>query len=233
MNIVIPAAGAGKRFVEAGYSTPKPFIEINGKPMIQMVIDNISEPTDMVYVLMRTDHLQHAKGTELSKRDNVSFIMVDELTDGAACTVLKARGFIDNTTPLVIANSDQYVDYDRQAWRDKISACNGAIMTFYSNETKWSYAQTDDCGKIIRVAEKEVISEQATVGIYYFEMGNMFVDGAKSMMEKNIRVNEEFYVCPVYNELVQTYNMCTFEVSNMYGLGTPEDFENNHRRISH
>jgi NDP-sugar pyrophosphorylase family protein len=231
MNIVIPAAGAGKRFAEAGYQKPKPFIDTNGVPMIQRAIDNIAEPQDKVYVLMRTDHLMHVKGTDLAQRDNVCFIMVDELTEGAACTVLRARRFFSSSDPLLIANSDQLVEYDRKAWRGFLNSCDGAIMTFESDEPKWSYAQTDAGGRVTRVAEKEVISNKATVGVYYFGSGVMFAHGADRMMSKNIRVNGEFYVCPVYNEILGMHDIRTFDVHAMYGLGTPEDFEANAKRL--
>ncbi|MBS1722812.1 MAG: glycosyltransferase family 2 protein [Armatimonadetes bacterium] len=240
MNIVIPSAGAGRRFAEAGFAKPKPFIEIDGVPMIQKVVDNIAEPHDKVFILMRTDHLAYVKGTDLTKRDNVCFVMVDELTEGAACTVLRARGFIANSTPLLIANSDQIVQYDRQAWRESLHEAAGAIMTFHSDEPKWSYAQTDENGKVIRVAEKQVISDKATVGVYYFATGLMFVQNAQRMIDNNIRVNNEFYVCPVYNELishlkdtnaVDSFFVRTFGVDSMYGLGTPEDFAMNAGRL--
>lgn len=231
MNIVIPAAGAGRRFAEAGYEKPKPFIDTNGRPMIERVIDNIAEPGDRVYVLMRTDHLQHVKGTSLTVRDNVCFIMVDELTEGAACTVLRARGFIDNGEGLIIANSDQYVEYDRGEWRNLLGRVDGAIMTFPAQDRKWSYAATDEDGRVTRVAEKEVISERATVGIYYFCAGSLFAGAADRMMNKDIRVNNEFYVCPTYNEIVGQSMVRTFDVQAMYGLGTPEDFEANAGRL--
>lgn len=199
--------------------------------MIQRAIDNISEPQDKVYILMRTDHIAHVKGTELAQRSNVCFIMVDELTEGAACTVLKAKTFIDNDEPLIIANSDQYVEYDRQAWRSLLGSCDGAIMTFESDEPKWSYAQTDDDGRVTRVAEKQVISNKATVGVYYFGSGTTFVHGAEKMIRDDTRVNNEFYVCPVYNEVLSMNNIQTFDVRAMYGLGTPEDFEANAGRL--
>lgn len=231
MNIIIPAAGAGKRFVDAGYTVPKPFLPINGKPMVQIAIDNLSSPEDKIYLLMRSEHIVHAQGTELTQRDNVCFVMVDHLTEGAACTVLRAKGFIDNDEPLLIANSDQYVEYDKNAWKNAIHKYDGVIMTFHSNEDKWSYAETDETGKILRVAEKQVISPHATVGIYHYAQGGMFVEAAERMISNNERVNGEFYVCPTYNKMVAEYDIRTFDIKNMYGLGTPEDFEMNKGKV--
>lgn len=231
MNIIIPAAGAGKRFADAGYTVPKPFLPINGKPMVQLAVDNLAGPDDKIYLLMRSEHIAYAQGTELTQRNNVCFVMVDQLTEGAACTVLRAKGFIDNDEPLLIANSDQYVEYDKTAWRNAIGQYDGVIMTFYSNENKWSYAETDESGKILRVAEKQVISPHATVGIYHYAQGGMFVEAAERMIANNERVNGEFYVCPTYNELVSKHNIHIFDIKCMYGLGTPEDFEANKGKV--
>lgn len=231
MNIIIPAAGAGKRFVDAGYTVPKPFLPINGKPMVQIAIDNLSDENDKVYLLMRSEHIVYAQGTDLTQRNNVCFVMIDQLTEGAACTVLRAKKFIDNDEPLLIANSDQYIDYDRSTWVNFTREHDGTIMTFHSTENKWSYAETDEFGKILRVAEKQVISPHATVGVYHYAKGEMFVEAAERMISNNERVNGEFFVCPTYNWLVSQYDMRTFDIKNMYGLGTPEDFANNKDKV--
>lgn len=232
MNIVIPAAGAGKRFVDAGYTIPKPFLPINGKPMVQIAIDNLSDENDKVYLLMRSEHIAYAQGTDLTQRNNVCFVMIDQLTEGAACTVLRTKRFIDNDEPLLIANSDQYIEYDRNAWINSINKHDGVIMTFHSTENKWSYAETDESGKILRVAEKQVISPHATVGVYHYAKGGMFVEAAERMISNNERVNGEFYVCPAYNGLISQYDIRIFDIKNMYGLGTPEDFEMNKNEVA-
>lgn len=233
MNIVIPAAGVGSRFVQAGYQIPKPFIPIKGKPMLEWVIDNISTERDKVYILTRLDHLPYLRGTDLAFRDNICFIPVEKPTEGAACTVLRARQFIDNDEPLLIANSDQYVKYDRERWQALLNGSGkvfsqGVIMTFNSKDPKWSYAKVDKYGGMVsQVAEKQVISAHATVGIYYYFRGRLFCEGADRMIAGNTRVNGEFYVCPVFNELVDKYNINIFPVDSMYGLGTPEDLQAN------
>lgn len=227
MNIVIPAAGTGQRFVDAHYNTPKPFLPIYGKPMVQVAIDNLSDKNDKVYLLMRPEHIPYVKGTDLIHRNNVCFVMIDRLTEGAACTVLRAKKFIDNDEPLLIANSDQYIEYDRNAWVQSANQHDGVIMTFHATDKKWSYAETDDAGRVLRVAEKQVISPHATVGVYYYAKGSMFVNAAEAMISDNERVNGEFYVCPAYNRMVERYNIRTFDIQKMYGLGTPEDYEMN------
>jgi NDP-sugar pyrophosphorylase family protein len=231
MNIVIPAAGAGKRFTEAGYTIPKPFLPINGLPMIQVAIDNISNRFDKVYILMRSEHIKYAQGTDLTKRNNVCFVMIDELTEGAACTVLRAKQFINNSEPLLIANSDQFIEYNRDSWLQMIDNAEGAIMTFYADDNKWSYAETNSNGKVIRVAEKQVISNHASVGVYYYSRGDMFVRAAEEMISENERVNSEFYICPGYNKLVHNHDIRIFDIDAMYGLGTPEDYEMNKGKV--
>jgi len=232
MNVIIPAAGAGKRFVDAGYAIPKPFLPINGKPMVQIAIENLTDSSDKIYLLMQSKHIKYVQGTELASKDNVCFIMIDNLTEGAACTVLRAKQFIDNDEPLLIANSDQYIEYNRNAWVDSINKHDGMIMAFHSTENKWSYAETDESGKILRVAEKQVISTHATVGVYHYAKGGMFVEAAERMISNNERVNGEFFVCPAYNGLISQYDIRIFDIKNMYGLGTPEDYENNKNKVT-
>lgn len=226
MNIVIPMAGAGSRFAAAGYKAPKPFIPIQGKAMIEYVIENVGVPGAKYYLLARTEHFSHLSTTSLPERKDIAFIPIEQMTEGAACTVLRAQGFIDNDEPLILANSDQFIEYDHAAWQSFIACVDAAIMTFPATETKWSYS-LEEGGRVIRVAEKEVISEKATAGLYYFAKGRYFVDAAISMIAKNIRVNNEFYVCPTFNEIVAEKFVRNFDVDRMLGLGTPEDFEKN------
>jgi NDP-sugar pyrophosphorylase family protein len=145
--------------------------------------------------------------------------------------VLRAEGFIDNDEPLIIANSDQFVDYDRHKWQEFIKKVDAGIMTFPANEPRWSYSLEEN-GRVVRVAEKQVISDKATVGLYYFAKGKYFVKAAHEMILKNIRVNNEFYVCPTFNELVDEITVRNFDVRQMYGLGTPEDFCKNAELIA-
>lgn len=232
MNVVIPMAGSGRRFADAGFTVPKPLIEINGQPMIKLAVKSLNVNANFLF-LARREHIPQCQflvydnpallraGTKLTP----SFVPVDGLTEGAACTVLLAEPYIDNDKPLLIANSDQFVVYDALRFFYAARDYDGSILTFPADEKKWSYAAVDQNGIVTRVAEKEVISPHATVGVYYWKKGSDFVKYAKQMMEKNVRVNNEFYVCPVFNEAIADGKKFTiFPVEKMIGMGTPEDY---------
>ena len=231
VNVVIPAAGQGKRFAEVGYQHPKPLIDVEGRPMIELVLENF-RGVGRPIVLLQERHVEQYCADALLESlapDSVT-VGVDGLTEGAACTVLLAEPHIDNGNELVLANSDQVVDVSIAAFVQEMRDRNadGGILTFKSDEPKWSYARTDENGRVTEVAEKVVISDQATVGIYYFRHGSDFVRFAKQMIAKDIRVNGEFYVCPVFNQLIQAgRDVYVSEIaqSQMHGLGTPEDLE--------
>lgn len=234
INIVIPMAGEGSRFLNAGYSKPKPFIDVNGKPMIVRVMENLAYQSANYILIGRKEHL--AKEQELvdqiSSEYNATFIGIDKLTEGTACTVLFAREYINNDNPLLVANSDQIVDIEMTDYINDCSArkLDGSILTFQDKHLnpKWSFAKIDERNLVTEVQEKKVISKYATVGIYLFSKGRTFVDSAIDMIINNDRVNNEFYTCPVYNYAIQNNNkigIYNIEVETMHGLGTPEDLE--------
>ena len=195
INIVIPMAGAGKKFQEAGYAFPKPLIDIKGRTMIELVVSNL-RPKDehrFIFICQREHYEQYDLHNVLKRvaGSNFEVVQISGTTQGAACTALLSKRFIDNEDELMIANSDQYIeeninDFIKKARRDKHDGC---IMTFKSAHPKWSYARVDKKGTVIEVAEKKVISEHATAGVYYYKHGNQFVHGAETMIKKNIRKN--------------------------------------------
>ena len=227
MNVLIPMAGHGSRFVQAGYSFPKPLIEVHGKPMIQVVVDNLAVEANFIFVVQK----EHREKYNLDSMLNLitpgcKIVEVEGVTEGAACTTLLAKEFIDNNEPLVIANSDQFVEWNSLDFFYKMNEQNldAGIVSFHATHPKWSYAKTDENGFVTEVAEKNPISNIATVGIYYWKHGSDYVRFAEQMIENNIRVNKEFYVCPVFNEAIKAgLKIKTFDVPKMWGLGTPED----------
>ncbi|MDN5104880.1 glycosyltransferase family 2 protein [Aliarcobacter butzleri] len=232
MNIVIPMAGLGSRFSKAGYEKPKPFIDVDGKPMIVRVLENLSFPNARYILIARKEHIEKEKELvrQIENDFNATFISIDKLTEGTACTVLYARKYINNDEPLLIANSDQIVDINIF---DFINDCknrnlDGSILTFVDEykDPKWSFAKLDENNLVTEVKEKIVISEFATVGIYLYSRGRDFVDASIDMIIDNDRVNDEFYSCPTYNYAIKNgskIGIYNIEFEQMHGIGTPED----------
>jgi len=235
LNIVIPMAGAGSRFFNSGYSLPKPLIPVGNHTMIQVVINNLRPKANHRFIFIcQAEHIRaHNLSQRLSEWAPASIVLgVDGLTDGAASTVLAARSFINTQDPLMIANSDQWINADIDKYLESMIRLrlDGYIMTMNACDLKWSFVQLDKAGLVERVVEKEAVSDIATVGIYNFRSGSDFVTAAERMIVKDVRVNGEFYVAPVYNELIAAgfkvgaYNVGAVGIG-MYGLGTPEDLK--------
>ena len=229
LNILIPMAGAGSRFEQAGYTFPKPLIEVNGKPMIQVVVENLNIDANYIYVVQKSHREKYNLDTMLNLiTPGCKIVEVGVLTEGAACTALLSKEYIDNDSPLFFANSDQFVEWDSNEFMYKMqeSNCDGGIVTFKATHPKWSFAKVDDNGFVTEVAEKNPISDNATVGYYYWKHGSDFIKYAEQMIERNIRVNNEFYVCPVFNEAIGNgKKIKTFNIEKMWGIGTPEDLD--------
>ena len=227
LNVLIPMAGAGSRFEQAGYTFPKPLIEVNGKPMIQVVIENLNLDANYIYVVQKSHREKYNLDTLLNLlTPGCKIVETDGLTEGAACTALLAKDYIDNKNPLFFANSDQFVEWDSNEFMYKMQEtdADGGIVSFTATHPKWSFAKIDDNGLVTEVAEKNPISDIATVGYYFWKYGSDFIKYAEQMIEKNIRVNSEFYVCPVFNQAIEDCKeIRTFNTNGMWGLGTPED----------
>ncbi len=235
LNIVLPIAGRGSQFVQANYRLPKPLIPVHGKPMIELVVNNIrpSRPHRFTFLVLQ-EHLEvRGIGETLTRiAPDCLIIPVRQVTEGSACTVLLARTVIENDDPLMLFNSDQWVEIDINDYLGELDRqrADGLIMTMKADDPKWSYVRCNDAGKVVEVVEKQVVSNEATVGIYNFRRGQDFVRAADHMIAKNFRVNNEFYVAPAYNEMIAkgaaivTYNVGSVG-AGMYGLGTPADLE--------
>jgi HAD superfamily hydrolase (TIGR01509 family) len=230
LNVLIPMAGAGSRFEQAGYTFPKPLIEVNGKPMIQVVVENLNLDANYIYVVQKLHREKYNLDTLLNLlTPGCKIVETDGLTEGAACTALLAKDYINNDNPLFFANSDQFVEWDSNEFMYKMQEtdADGGIVTFTATHPKWSFAKVDENGLVTEVAEKNPISDIATVGYYYWKNGSDFVKYAEQMIENNIRVNNEFYVCPVFNQAIKDCKQIrTFNTAKgMWGLGTPEDLK--------
>ena len=232
MKILIPMAGEGSRFAKEGYTFPKPLIDVNGKPMIQTVVENLDFDCEYIF-LVRQEHVEKYEGMldTLGRitNDRFQYVVVDGLTEGAACTALLAEKYINNDEDLLIANSDQFIEYEPENFKafKNLTTTDAIVFTFNAVHPKWSFVRTNARGYIVEVAEKRPISNIATCGIYWYRKGSDFVRYAKQMVEKDIRVNNEFYIAPVYNELIADgKSLLPFYVHKMWGIGTPEDLKN-------
>jgi HAD superfamily hydrolase (TIGR01509 family) len=229
LNVLIPMAGAGSRFAQQGYTFPKPLIEVNGKPMIQVVVENLNIDAHYIFIVQQ-DHYEKYNLKYLLNliAPNCDIVQVNGVTEGAACSTLLAKNYINSDAPLVMANSDQYVEWNSNECMYAFTAdeIDGGIVTFEASHPKWSYAKLGDDGFVSEVAEKKVISTEATVGIYYWKHGSDYVKYAEDMIAKNIRVNNEFYVCPVFNQAIEDNKKIKVKrINKMWGIGTPEDLD--------
>ena len=235
LNIIIPMAGLGSRFSKAGYELPKPLINVHGLRMIELVIKNLRPSRSHKFIFVCQN--AHIKKYELDSLlpqiagKNSEVIGIDGVTDGAARTVLLGLADVSPDEPLLIANSDQFIDCDINDFLSvATNSIDGLIMTMKANDEKWSFVSLDSNNKVKEVVEKVVISDEATVGIYYFSKTGDFVSAAYQMIEKKETSNGEYYVAPVYNYLIK--DKAKIDIFNigrvgdgMYGLGTPADLE--------
>lgn len=231
MQVVIPMAGAGSRFLNEGYKNSKPLIDVNGLPMIVRVIDNLPRSNDYIFIIRKDiPDIQRLKNLLKSIKPNSQIIEIDKLTGGAAETCLLAEELINTNDSLLIANCDQIQNWDIDHFMKIVSEVNsdidGIIITFKSTANNNSYVALNEQQFVTYCAEKVVISDNATTGVYFWKNGSNFIRCAKQMILKNIKVNNEFYVCPVYNEIIQEGGkVIIYPIKEHWPIGTPEDLE--------
>lgn len=233
MQIVIPMAGRGQRFRDAGYKKPKPLIDVDGKPMVWRVLSNLPRDCSGSPLLIALAEHRIELEKEGSRRLQETheapkrFRWIENVTQGAACTVLTAEGYVDDE-PLLIANADQWLDWSPEHFVDFVQrdGCDGAIVTFRASGPKWSYAYVREDGTIAAVAEKVPISHEGTTGVYYWKRASACFASIRRMMEKNLRVNDEFYLAPSFNEMiVDGARIVAYPVPRMWSMGTPDDLQ--------
>lgn len=240
MNLVIPMAGRGSRFAHVGIAVPKPLIDVRGKPMYAWATDSLplAHAKRLIFICL-AEHLGDlALEEDIHRRYgqyNPVVVGLTEVTQGQACTVLTAKKHIDEDVPLVIFNADTFFT---SALSKTVTLLpphvRGMLGVFKAPGDKWSFVRTDDQGRVVEVAEKKRISDWACTGLYHFSAGAEFVQHAEKMIADNERVNNEFYVAPVYNRLLAQGSELRLDVAEqVWVLGTPEDlayFEANYPR---
>jgi len=236
MNILIPIAGRGSRFLaekdkNPEYGKAKPIINIAGHAMVKWAISSLPlESEDKLIFLVLKEHIE-TQNIDKTLRDifgeSINIIVVDKVTEGAACTALLAKEYINNDEPLIITDSDHYIDGKTHFEEIKrYKDVDGMIPVFYGNNNKWSFSKTDEEGYVVEVAEKVQISRDANIGAYYFKKGRDFVWAAEEMIEEDDRTNNEFYVAPVYNYMIRRGKKIRLSRPKfVHGLGIPKDVE--------
>ena len=229
LQILIPMAGKGSRFARVGYTMPKPLIPILGTSMINHVIQNLWFENSNWFFVCLDDHERLYKiSTELQSytNKNTKVILQKGYKQGAACSASLAFKNLDPEKPVLLANSDQYIDLNISDFLIAGSTCDGAIMTFQSEHPKWSYAKTNSDGYVTEVKEKQVISNHATSGIYLWNRASDFINGVNEMIANNDLHNNEYYIAPSFNYSInknRKYRIMEIKRQQMWGLGTPED----------
>lgn len=223
LQILIPMAGRGTRFARVGYTVPKPMIPVLGKPMIHHVIDNLNIDGAKWHFVVLSDHLE-----EYDKLHELPGNIVKQhgMKQGAACSASLAFEHLNPDDPVLVANSDQFIDMNILDFLTAGINCDGAIMTFKSNHPKWSYASVDENEYVNKVKEKVVISDNATSGIYLWNKASSFIQGIKDMIEAGDTHNNEYYIAPSFNYCITRglkYRLMHIKKQQMWGLGTPED----------
>lgn len=226
LNLVIPAAGKGQRFIDAGYTTPKPMIEIEGQFMISRVKRNFCPKGGRTLAIGRTD-------LAMLSIYNEQQLWLDHDTDGAVSTMLEAEHLIGREDPMIIANCDQLIlNFDVEDFMKKAADCS--VTVFESDVPHHSYVKEEN-GFVTEVAEKQVISNKAVGGVYFYRKSKYYFDNAKKMIEKNIRVNGEFYNTPVFNEIIASglkVNAYEVPVEDQQILGTPAELQEFERKLA-
>ena len=232
LNIVIPMAGKGQRFINAGYTIPKTLLEIGGELIIKHIIKTMETPNSQFIFILRQDHCDehHLDKKLLEIKPDAKIVKISELTEGAICTVLLAKEYINDDNPVIIKDCDQIINWDPSHFLDfvKRNKAEGAVVTIHTDRPNYSFSKLDSKGRVIQTAEKSVISNYGHTGIYYFAKGSDLVKYGERMIAKNIRVNNEFYTAPVYNEFIQDGKLILhYPVAEMFQLGTPEELNEN------
>ena len=233
MNIVIPAAGRGERFTAGGFTVPKPIIDVNGKPMLQAAVESLG--LDGQYIFIVYDYENEEFNARIKKAiydscKNPKIIKINYTTHGPAASALMAKELINNDESLVITNCDQIMKWSARQFHEATENrhIDGLVVTYDNSTPKNSYVKLDEFGWAEEFAEKKVISNYSLNGIHYWSKGKSFVDSAEAMINKNIRVNNEFYISETYNQLIHVgYNIGIHHISahQHCAIGTPEDLK--------
>ncbi len=230
MNIVVPMAGLGSRFSDAGYSLPKPLIDVLGRPMYAWAVDSLPLECSqsLIFILLKSQPEYEVLKNDIHTRYSAYSPIVEtvnKLTRGQAETVLSVRELIDNDLPLLIHNADTGFEISPDWLVDlERTKPDGALLVFESNEHRWSYSRADSSGHVVEVREKKIISQWASTGTYYFGKGTDFVRLAAKRLVQDQPEAGEFYIAPLYNDLIAEKGIVrNYKINRLFCFGTPLD----------
>ena len=230
IKVIIPMAGAGSRFVKQGYTVPKPFIDIAGRMMIERVLDGVRLQNAEYILIIQENILNEYINIVNYLKNNykIKFSTVKRLTQGASCTALSVYKYINSDDNVVFVDSDNIFSnklFNLFIDDARLRSLDGSLLTFVSNDSCFSYAELDRNGYVIKTKEKEVISNHAIAGAYFFKKGKYFVDSAIEMLIYGDKIKNEYYMSNVYNYMIMNkYIVGVFDIpySTIDCVGTPE-----------
>jgi len=232
MNIVFAMCGNGKRFIDVGYNIPKYLISFNGAPMIYHAVNTLKIP-GKIYFIVKTEHLQKYSYLEkMLLAIGNEIIPCETNTRGAAETLLLSKKYInDIDSPFLSVNCDQYLDWDSKDFLNQLEQNPDLsyIPVYKETSEKCSYVRTDEDDNIIEVREKQVISNDATIGLYHWAKTKDFFIDVETLINNDIKENGEYYVAPVYNiSISRGLKIKKYHINNtdFWPVGTPEDLAN-------
>lgn len=219
MQIIIPAAGIGSRFRDSRFKEPKPLIKWNHLPMLHHVLDNFIGDYTKLILIKQKQYTFYYPG--------ISIIDIDYITDGPATTANIAKDLIDQEQPLLITNCDQIIkDWNKKTFLNFANHYDAVLGGFISHHPGNSYVKLDNNNNVIEVKEKIVISNLATTGLHFWQKAKYFFDSYKQMISDNNKTNNEYYIAPSFQYLINTnYKVGLYMFNQHYPVGTPEQLE--------
>lgn len=233
MNILIPMAGLGSRFANAGYDVPKPMVEFEGKMMIEWAVDTLNVDGRLIFVIREEHEVEHGLGSSLQSRyPGCVVVLLGDVTEGAACTALLARDHLNSPEELIITNCDQVLEWNSPAFLRYVRGLHqldGAVVTYDSAKTINSYVWLDEeTGWATAVREKTGVSPYSLNGIHYWKRGSDFVWSASALVDSKKTVKGEYYISETYNPLIDDGSkISAYHIPNTqhHAVGTPEDLQ--------
>lgn len=232
MKVVVPLAGRGSRFADQGVGVPKPLIPVRDRPMIAWALESLSgvSYSRVIFVALAEHEVRYGVVDLLRRLVNrapAEVILLPGVTEGQLCTVLAAEEIIDGEEDLLVASADTYVVSDLGgAIAARSDLCRGIISVVNMPGDRWSFARTDETGRVVEVAEKARISDHASTGLYYFSSGKEFVEAARGVIRGGEKTRGEYYIMPVYQKYIDRgWWVGISKAMEMWDMGTPAALE--------